>query len=71
MNGEAGVLQDRIEIASLERRLEDAQERVRRDQDEQQECDGNPGLHGQHIGLEPGRQVSAEQRDQRTEQARE
>src|SRR6202030_174965 len=35
MEREAGVLQDRIEIAALERRIGDTQERVRCDQNEQ------------------------------------
>ena len=35
MDGEAGVLQDRIEVAALERRLRQAQERVRGEQDEE------------------------------------
>ena len=35
MDGEADVLQHRIEVAALDRRAGDAQERVRGDQDEQ------------------------------------
>ena len=69
VNGETRVLQDRIEIAPSNGGSENAQERVRRDQNEENECDRDPRLHGQHIGLETRRQISAEQRNQRTEQA--
>jgi hypothetical protein len=69
MNGEAGILQDGIEVAPLERRIRDAQERIRSDQNEENECDRDRGLHREHGGLEPRRQVAAEQPDQRAEQA--
>jgi hypothetical protein len=69
MNGETGILQDGVEIAAFERRVRDAQERIRRDQDEENECDRDRGLHREHGGLEPRRQVAAEKRDQRAEQA--
>ena len=68
MNGETGILQDRIEVAALERRLGNAQERIRRDQNEEDEGDRDRGLHREHGGLEPRRQITAEQRDQRAEQ---
>ena len=68
MEREAGVLQDRIEIAALERRIGDAQERIRRDQNEQMKGGSDPGLHGERIGLERRRQVGAEQRDERAEE---
>ena len=68
MHREADVLQDRVEIASLGRRLRDAQERVRGHQDEQVERARDPGLHGEHVGAQRVRQVRAEQRDQRAEQ---
>ncbi len=60
MERQTGVLQDRIEIAALERRIGDAQERIRRDQNEQLKSDGDPGLHGERIGLERRRQIVAE-----------
>ena len=69
MNGEAGILQDRVEIAAFERRLGNAQERIRGDQNEQNERNRDPGLHGEHVGLEASRQIVAEQRHQRAEQA--
>ena len=34
------------------------------------ERDRDPRLHRQHVGLEPGRQIAAEHRDQRAEHAR-
>ena len=52
MHREADVLQDRIEIAAFGRRLRDARKRVRGDQDEEIEGAGDPGLHGEHIGLQ-------------------
>ena len=51
MEGEAGILQDRIEIAALERRIGDAQERIRGGENEQLEGGRDPGLHRQHVGL--------------------
>src|SRR5256885_8977764 len=44
MDGEAGILQDRVEITALEWRVRDAQKRVRRHQDEQQERDRDDRL---------------------------
>ena len=52
MDREAEILQDRIEVAALERRLREAQERVRGEQDEQIEGAGDPRLHRQHVGLQ-------------------
>ena len=69
MHREPDVLQDRVEVAPLGRRLRDAQERVRGDQDEEIERAGDPGLHGEHVGAQCVRQVSSEQRDQRAEDA--
>ncbi len=69
MNGEAGILQDGIEVAALQRRLRNAQERIGRDQNEENECPRDRGLYREHVGFEPGRQIAAEQRDQRTEHA--
>ena len=46
----------------------DAQERVRGQQDEQEERRRDPGLHAQHVGLEPRRQVAAEHRHHGAEQ---
>ena len=69
MNGEAGILQDRIEVAPFERGLRNPQEGVRGDQDEKVEGSGDPRLHGQHACLQPRRQIAAECRHQRAEQA--
>ena len=68
MHGETDILQHRIEVAALDRRIGDAQERVRGDQDEQIEGAGDPGLHRQHMGAQRQRQVIAERRDQAAEQ---
>jgi hypothetical protein len=67
MDREAEVLQDRIEIAPLERRRHDAQERVRSDQNKQIERNRDPGLHRQYRRLEARRHVAPERGHQRTE----
>ncbi len=69
MDGEAGILQNRIQVAALERRIDDAQERVRSGENEQIEGNRNQGLHAQHVGAQTGRQIAAEQRDQSSEHA--
>ena len=68
MKGERRVLQDRIEAAAVGGRRVHAQERIRRQQDEQQEGDGDRRLHGEHVGLEGQRQVAAEGGDGGAEQ---
>ena len=68
MEGEAGVLQDRIEILAFERRVGDAQERIRGDQDEEVKGRRDPRLHRKRIGLEHERQIGAEHRDQGAEE---
>jgi hypothetical protein len=55
VDGEAGILQDRIEILPLEGCRHDPRERVRSGQDEEQECDGDRGLHGEGVGTEARR----------------
>ena len=71
MKGEARILEDRIEIAALERRVGETQKRIRSGENEQLKGGGNPRLHPERVGLELGRQIAAEGRDQRAEQARE
>jgi hypothetical protein len=68
MYREADVLQHRIEVAALDRRAGDAQERIRGDQDEQIEGAGDPALHRQHMRAQRQRQVVAEGSDQAAEQ---
>ena len=68
MDGEADVLEHRIEVAAFERRGIEAQERVRCRQDEEVEGGGDPGLHREYGRLEAGGDVVAEQRDQGAEQ---
>ena len=50
MNCEAGVLQDRIEVASLERRRREALERVRGQENEGEEGEADQALNGQRVG---------------------
>ena len=52
MKREAGILQDRIEILALERRVGNARERIRGHEDEEIKRGRDPGLHGERIGLE-------------------
>jgi hypothetical protein len=68
VHGEADVLQHRVEVAPLDRRRHQAQERVRGEQDEQIERACDPGLHRQHMGAQRQRQVVAERGDQAAEQ---
>ena len=68
MEGETRVLKDRIEIAAFKRRVGDADERIRGDENEQLECGSDPGLHGERVGLERRRQVAAETCDQRAKE---
>ena len=68
MHREADVLQHWIEVAALDRRIGNAQEGIRGNQDEQIECAGDPGLHRQHMGAQRQRQLVAEGRDHAAEQ---
>ncbi|MHC2272429.1 hypothetical protein ACVILJ_007812 [Bradyrhizobium diazoefficiens] len=68
MHGETDVLQHGIEIASLDRRVGDTQERVRGHQDEEIEGTGDPGLHREHMRAQRQRKIVAERRDQSAEQ---
>ena len=62
MEGEAGVLQQRVEIAPVERRGIEPEERVGGGEDEDQEAEPDERLNGQHPGAEGGRQVAPEGR---------
>ena len=68
MHGEADVLQHGIEVATLDRRICDAQKRIRGDEDEQIERAGDPGLHRQHMRAQRARQIVAEGCDQAAKQ---
>jgi hypothetical protein len=68
MDGEAEVLEHRIEVGAFDRRDRDAGERVGGEEDEQEECRTDPALHGQDQRLQPLRQVRPERRDDRAEQ---
>ncbi len=52
MEGEARVLQERVEVVAVQRRVGQPQERVRGEQQEHQERDRDAGLHAQHQRLE-------------------
>ena len=68
MKGETRILQDRIEIAALEWRIGNAQERIRGGENEKLKGGCDPGLHRERIGAKLRRQIAAERRDQRAEQ---
>ncbi len=68
MDGEAEILQHRVEIAALDRRRIEPDERIGRRQDEQEEGGADGALHGQHIGSQRRRKVGAEDGDQRAEE---
>ena len=67
MDREAGVLQDRIEVASLERRRREALERVRGQENEGEEGEADQALNGERVGAKLRRQRAAEQSDERAE----
>jgi hypothetical protein len=69
MKGETRILEDRIEIAALERRIGETHERIRRGKNEQLKGGGNPRLHPERVCLERRRQIAAEGRNQRPEQS--
>ena len=65
MDREAGVLQDRIEVASLERRGGEPLERVRGQENEGEEGQADQALNGERVGAKrcgsarPNRATSA------------
>jgi hypothetical protein len=63
MEGEAGVLQQRVHVLAVQRRRPDAQERVALDQPEQGEAAGRGAQHADHPRPQAGRQAAAEHRD--------
>ena len=67
MDGEADILQHRVEVPALGRRRIEPQERVRGEDDEGEERGGDQALHGEHAGLQSRRQTIAEQRHERAE----
>ena len=54
MEGEAGVLQQRVQIVAVDRRLEQADERVRGEQDEGEEGGGDRRLDRKDAGAQGG-----------------
>ena len=67
MNGERRILQDRVQAPALDRSRVKPVERVGGQQDKQQEGHRDRALHGNHAGLEAGRQVATEYGHSRTE----
>ena len=68
MKGEAGILQDRIEVAALERGVRDTQKRIGSRENEKLKGGSDPGLHRKRVCLQLYRQVVAESGDQRAEE---
>ena len=52
MEGEARILQNRVEVTPLEWRIGDADEWIRGNENEKLESCGNPRLHGERIGFQ-------------------
>ncbi len=69
MNREADVLEDGVEVLALHRRQQEARERVGSQKDEGEERRRDPGLDRQDVRLQARRQVTPEQRDERSEEA--
>ena len=65
MDREAGVLQDRIEVAALPRRRRDARERIGGEQNEKKKGRAEQPLHGERVGAQPVGHCVGENRDQR------
>ena len=68
MHREAGILQDRVEPAPVERCRIEPKERIGGQQHEGQEADADQRLDAQHAGPEHGRQVAAEHGHRSAEQ---
>ena len=65
MDREAGVLQNRIEIAAFPRRRRDARERIRGLQNKEQKRRAEQALHGERVGAQLVRHRVRKDRDQR------
>ena len=68
MEGEAGILEDGVEIATFDGRLIEAQERVRGEDHESEKRDRDHRLYGERAGLERRRQMAAEGGNRAAEQ---
>ena len=68
MEGEAGILQQRVEPVAVGRHRDEPEKRVGGEQDEGQECDADPTLDRQHPGAQARRQVGPEDRHHGAEQ---
>src|SRR5271154_4227466 len=68
MDREARVLENGIEVASLEGRGREALERVRGQENEGEESDADQALNSERVGAQGARQRAAEQGDERAEQ---
>ena len=67
MEGERGVLQDRVQTVAVEWRRIEAFKRVRCDEDEEQEGERDRTLNGKCVGLECRRKIVAEDCNRRAD----
>ena len=67
MDGERGILEDRVQAVALDGRRNQAQEGIGDRDDEEQEERRDQTLDGEHAGLQAQRQVVAENGDRRAE----
>ena len=68
MEGEAGILQQRVQPVAVERRRRQALEGIGREQDEGEEADADQRLDGEYARPQRIGQVDAEDRDGGAEQ---
>ena len=68
MNGEAGILQNRIQILPLDRCGDEADKGIGGEENERKKGSTHQALHGDGIRPQPRRQRAAHHGDQRTEQ---
>ena len=60
MNREPDILQQRIEVAPLGRRVGEAQERIRADENKEIKRRRDPGLNAERVGAQARRQIASE-----------
>ncbi|MCY1246804.1 hypothetical protein D9M72_600760 [compost metagenome] len=64
MNGEADILEDRVQVLAFTRRRDQPRKRIGRQQNEERKGHRDPGLDRKHIRLQRFRQVAPEGCDQ-------
>ena len=67
MQGEAHILQQRVQVIAIGRRRKHPLERVRGKEHEAEEADADPGLNGQCPGAQPFGDIGAKDRHRRAE----